>query len=72
MLRRRRWISRAAVGIVTAALCAVPAVAADAVTDVDTVPKNKKMPWINWGLGVLFIAGCVGLAVKNPHRSHLD
>jgi len=47
-------------------------VAADAVTDVDTVPKNKKMPWINWGLGVLFIAGCVGLAVKNPHRSHLD
>ncbi|MBU0638248.1 MAG: hypothetical protein KKB50_05230 [Planctomycetes bacterium] len=37
-----------------------------------TLAPNNKIVWINWGFGVLLIAGCAGLALKNPHRSHLD
>jgi hypothetical protein len=37
-----------------------------------TLPKDKMRPWINAGFGVLFAIGCLALAFKNPHRSHLD
>ena len=36
------------------------------------LPKNKARPWINWGFGIAFMVGCLILAFKNPHRSHLD
>jgi hypothetical protein len=29
-------------------------------------------PYLQWALGVLFIVGCMVLAFKNPHRTHLD
>lgn len=29
-------------------------------------------PWVAWTLGVAFLLAGLVLAIKNPHRSHLD
>ena len=38
--------------------------------DVPVLPQKKV--WVPWLMAFLFALGCVGLAFKNPHRSHLD
>ena len=59
---------------VAAVLLAVPALAQD----------EEEKPWnyvpvleyekeiFQWIAAVLFMVGCVAIAFKNPHRSHLD
>ena len=38
--------------------------------DVPALPHKK--PWLQWVVGTVFAAACLGIAFKNPHRSHLD
>jgi hypothetical protein len=38
--------------------------------DVPAMPH--KTPWVTWVIAAAFCAGAVGMALKNPHRSHLD
>ncbi len=38
--------------------------------DVPALEFHK--PYIQWIVGTLFVAGCLLVAFKNPHRSHLD
>lgn len=77
MSRRRsklaRWASAAVVGF---SFLAPPAVAQESKTDpqppfdVSGLPRKKQIvPWI---FAFLFVALCLLVALKNPHRSHLD
>lgn len=38
--------------------------------DVPALPQKKH--WAPWIVAFLFAAGCVLIAFKNPHRTHLD
>lgn len=38
--------------------------------DVPALPSKK--PWLQWVLVFVFGVGCVGMGIKNPHRTHLD
>ncbi|NLG41813.1 MAG: hypothetical protein GX547_01080 [Phycisphaerae bacterium] len=38
--------------------------------DVPAIPHRTN--WVPWVVASAFIVGCVGVAMKNPHRSHLD
>ena len=69
-----RWLRvTILVGVVLLVLAA-PALAQDdedkPFFDVPALPPEK--PWIQWLLGVGFMIGCLGIAFKNPHRTHLD
>lgn len=79
---RRFWLRRAAAAVlVTLTLFAAPVRAQD---DDDKKPArfqepgisyrqvDKAKPYIDWLAGVLIIAACLLIAVKNPHRTHLD
>ena len=67
-------MGRIASKFVLLACLAAPAFAQDEqpteFRDVDLKPRVK--PYIQWVMGTLFIAAVVGLAMKNPHRTHLD
>lgn len=57
----------------SAVLLAAPALAQEEEKPWNYVPvlehEKQVIPWI---VAVLFIVGCVAIAFKNPHRSHLD
>jgi len=38
----------------------------------DVPTLEQKRVWIPWVAAFLFTAGCVLIAFKNPHRTHLD
>ena len=38
----------------------------------DVPALDQKRVWIPWIAAFLFAAGCVLIAFKNPHRTHLD
>lgn len=38
--------------------------------DVQGLKHNKV--WVPWIFAFLFGAGCIAIAFKNPHRTHLD
>lgn len=38
--------------------------------DVPAIEDSR--PWLQWIVGTVFIAACLGVAIRNPHRSHLD
>ena len=38
----------------------------------DVPTLEQKRVWIPWVAAFLFAAGCVFIAFKNPHRTHLD
>ncbi len=73
-VRAPKWIRIAAVWVLGLGLLAAPARAED--------PKPFQEPgivyadpgglYIQWLAGALFIAAVVLIAIKNPHRSHMD
>ena len=38
--------------------------------DVPALPPQK--PWLQWVVGTVFGLACLAVALKNPHRTHLD
>lgn len=38
--------------------------------DVPSLPDSK--PWLQWTIGIILILLCLMIAIRNPHRSHLD
>ena len=70
--RISRWGRFGLVCTLVLTLFAAPALGADEkpFCDVNTVEPVK--PWLQWLVGVGFAIGCLLLAFKNPHRSHLD
>jgi len=38
--------------------------------DVPALPPEK--PWLQWVVGTVFGLACLAMALKNPHRTHLD
>ncbi|MFO0838790.1 MAG: hypothetical protein U1D55_09705 [Phycisphaerae bacterium] len=44
----------------------------DRVEPFDVVGLDHTRPWIPWVFAFVFVAGCVAIALKNPHRGHLD
>jgi hypothetical protein len=73
--RFARWVRRAAVGALALAIVSPPALAQSPDDkqppyDVNGLPQSKQIvPWI---FAFLFAALCLLVALKNPHRSHLD
>lgn len=77
MKRRHRRKRRLAVALtLLLAMFATPAFAQqDEDEDLrwyDVPALEQKRIWIPWVAAFLFTAGCVLIAFKNPHRTHLD
>ncbi len=72
------WWRRLALGGLMALALAAPS--ARAQEEEDTGPffepgityRKSERPYIQWVAGTVIIAGCLFVAFKNPHRSHLD
>lgn len=77
-MRRRAWIPRPfLVALIGTGLLLSTTVLAQPVEpdlgpfyDVNTIPDGR--PWLQWLIGGLFIAACLAVAIRNPHRTHLD
>ena len=73
---RAAWLRVGVVLALLLAFCAGPALAQnDDKADepwLDVPNLEWKKPWLQWVVGLAFAATCLGLAFKNPHRSHLD
>ncbi len=73
--RVRTWLF---VGAMSVCVLASPTALAD--DDDDDRAKNwaevslleRKKPLYQWLAGCVFIVGCLAVAFKHPHRSHLD
>lgn len=70
-----RWKRLAVGGVVwvamaTPALAQKPAEAPQPPFDVPGLPHSRI--WVPWVFAFLFAGGCIAVAFKNPHRSHLD
>jgi hypothetical protein len=73
MNRPMHSMLRRGVRALAALLLAVPALGQDEPppwTYVTELESEKQI--FQWVAAVLFIVGCVAIAFKNPHRSHLD
>lgn len=71
---RPRWL-RMLMAATLALAMAAPAMAQSDDEDkpfYDVNVKEHTKPYIQWTVAVLFMAGVLLIAVKNPHRSHLD
>lgn len=69
-----RWM-RLAVAFALIAMMFVPTAAAQSKKDppfYDVPAITHQKPYIQWIVGAAFGIGCVLIAFKNPHRSHLD
>ena len=70
-----RWI-RVAIAFVLVAMMLIPTAEAQRKDDdtpfYDVPAIAHEKPYIQWIVGVAFGIGCVLIAFKNPHRSHLD
>ena len=73
-LRRSVWVRLGLTLAVVLAQFALPARADDEdKTPWQDVPALEwQKPWRQWLFGAGFVMICVGIAFKNPHRSHLD
>ena len=59
--------------VVPAIALALPALAQEEEKPWNYVPVlESEKPVFQWLAAVLFMVGCVAIAFKNPHRSHLD
>ncbi|MGD8450704.1 MAG: hypothetical protein PVJ57_02700 [Phycisphaerae bacterium] len=68
-----RFFRLAAALLVLLIVVAEPAFAQDDEPPYVDVPVMEfTKPWLQWLFGVGFIAVCMLIAFKNPHRSHLD
>ncbi|TWT46244.1 hypothetical protein RAS1_26930 [Phycisphaerae bacterium RAS1] len=38
----------------------------------DVGVMEARRPWVQWVIAAAMVALCLGAALKNPHRSHLD
>ncbi len=77
MKRRHRPKRRLALALtLLLAIFAAPAFAQQNEDDdlrwYDVPTLEQKRVWIPWVAAFLFTAGCVLIAFKNPHRTHLD
>lgn len=74
MRAARNWLVRAAVGLILLVGSAAPVLAQEAKEEryLDVPHAEFGTPWLQWVVGSLFIILVVGIAFKNPHRSHLD
>jgi hypothetical protein len=68
--RRRRWLAGAIVAL--ACSTAAPAETEEPQPPWDVPAMKQTKVWVPWVVAFLFAAGCVLVAFKNPHRSHLD
>lgn len=77
-MKRRHWRKRRLALALTLllAIFAAPAFAQQNEDDdlrwYDVPTLEQKRVWIPWVAAFLFTAGCVLIAFKNPHRTHLD
>lgn len=75
MFARAHWMG---LGLALACVLfcvAAPAFAAEEDADApfyDVTMLELGKPWIQWLFGAAFVVLCLGIAFKNPHRSHLD
>lgn len=72
-----RWLRVVLALTLVLVVLTAPALAQQNSDDADQpwldVPNLEyKKPWLPWLFGAIFIIGCVAIAFKNPHRSHLD
>jgi hypothetical protein len=71
---RPRWLRKLLATTLALAMVA-PAMAQSREEDkpfYDVSVKEHAKPYIQWTVAVLFMAGVLLIAAKNPHRSHLD
>lgn len=72
----RRRMSRWGAAILISFAAATPALAQkkgeDPLPPYDVSPLERSGAWVPWVFAFIFAAGAIGLAFKNPHRSHLD
>ena len=75
-VRRRRRLRLAFLLVPILLLFAVPARAQDQAEKPFEEPGvsylPRRSPYIQWIAGALFVAACLFVAFKNPHRTHLD
>ncbi len=73
--RENRWM-RLAMAFALIAIMFVPTASAQRKDDdrpfFDVPAIEHQKPYIQWIVGAAFGVGCVLIAFKNPHRSHLD
>ncbi|MBW7906147.1 MAG: hypothetical protein LC135_16720 [Phycisphaerae bacterium] len=74
MRRFSSFLRCLAAALVCTALIAPPAFADDEEKpppyDVSALKRERQ--WVPWVAAFLFAAGVIGIAFKNPHRTHLD
>ena len=71
----RIWKNVGVLAVAAVVLLAVPAFGQDDDpaanwSDVSLLARSK--PYIQWVVAAVFIVGCLAIAFKNPHRTHLD
>jgi hypothetical protein len=72
-----RWWWGVAAPATFVMLASVPGAFAQS-SDVDDTPfydvpaLDDTRPWLQWLVGLVLVALCVGVALRNPHRTHLD
>lgn len=72
---RASWSARLAVALLVAGFSCAPALAKKEVEQLppyDVQAMQHQSVWIQWVFAFLFVAGVTAIAIKNPHRTHLD
>jgi len=76
MRSNRRWMRWGVAAVVALSSLATPAYAQrndeERLPPYDVQGLDNQRIWVPWVFAFLFAAGCIMIAFKNPHRSHLD
>lgn len=75
MRRRSTFLGRAVCVATSLMLCASPAFAQEEEEKqppFDVTGLKHERQWVPWVAAFLFAAAVIGIAFKNPHRTHLD
>lgn len=75
MRSNRRWLRWGLAAVVGLSAFAAPAYGAkddEKLPPYDVQGLDNQRIWVPWIFAFLFAAGCVMIAFKNPHRSHLN